>query len=116
MIYSCDIGITAEIPNDCVFHHSALGVVIGNGVKMGNRCQIYSNVCIGVKGRKANDGDPCIGNDVVIGTGSIILGGYYHWGWCSHCGRFSCFIFRFREYHGSGKSCYGKEKYKSLVH
>lgn len=74
MIYSCDIGITAEIPNDCVFHHSALGVVIGNGVKMGNRCQIYSNVCIGVKGRKANDGDPCIGNDVVIGTGSIILG------------------------------------------
>lgn len=74
LIYSCDIGITAVIPNDCVFHHSALGVVIGNNVTMGNRCQIYSNVCIGVKGRSHNDGDPKIGNDVMIGTGAIILG------------------------------------------
>ena len=41
---------------------------------MGHRCQIYSNVCIGVKGRVNNDGDPQIGNDVVIGTGAIILG------------------------------------------
>ena len=41
---------------------------------MGHRCQIYSNVCIGVKGRNNDDGDPQIGNDVIIGTGSIILG------------------------------------------
>lgn len=74
LIYSCDIGIGASIHNDCVFHHSALGVVIGNGVIMGHRCQIYSNVCIGVKGRNNDDGDPQIGNDVIIGTGSIILG------------------------------------------
>ena len=28
IVYACDIGITSEIPTDCVFHHSGLGVVI----------------------------------------------------------------------------------------
>ena len=75
LIYSCDIGITAEIPVDCVFHHSGLGVVIGNGVKFGNQCQIYSNVVIGSKAIHGHNGaNPVIGNRVVIGTGAIILG------------------------------------------
>ena len=74
VVYSCDIGVTASISKDCVFHHSGLGVVIGNNVKMGHGCQIYSNVCIGVKGRNNDDGDPEIGHNVVIGTGAIILG------------------------------------------
>ena len=74
LLYSCDIGITAIIPNDCVFHHGALGVVIGNNVSMGNHCQIFSNVCIGAKRGAKKDGDPQIGNDVIIGTGAIILG------------------------------------------
>lgn len=74
IIYSCDIGIGAYIPDDCVFHHSGLGVVIGNNVKMGNSCQLYSNICIGVKGNGIDDGDPQIGNNVVIGTGAILLG------------------------------------------
>lgn len=41
---------------------------------MGHHCQIYSNVCIGVKGTGKGDSDPEIGDDVVIGTGAIILG------------------------------------------
>lgn len=74
-MYSCDIGITAYIPCDCVFHHSGLGVVIGNDVKMGNRCQIYSNVVIGAKDTHGhNGGNPIIGNDVIIGAGTIVLG------------------------------------------
>ena len=74
VVYSCDIGISAQIPDDCVFHHSALGVVIGNGVRMGRHCQIYSNVCIGVKGNGKDDSDPEIGENVIIGTGAIVLG------------------------------------------
>ena len=74
VIYACDIGITAEIPVDCVFHHSGLGVVIGDHVVMGNGCQIFSNVCIGVKRNGDGDKDPVIGNNVVIGSGAIILG------------------------------------------
>lgn len=75
VLYSCDIGITAEIPRDCVFHHSGLGVVIGNGVKLGNQCQIYSNVVIGSKAIHGQKGaNPLIGDRVIIGTGAIILG------------------------------------------
>ena len=76
VIFSCDVGISAEIPTDCVFHHSGLGVVIGDGVKMGNRCQLYSNVVIGSKETHGNNGaNPRIGNNVIMGAGSIILGG-----------------------------------------
>lgn len=75
VIYACDIGLTAKIPTDCIFHHSGLGVVIGNGVIMGNRCQIYSNVVIGSKELHGHGGaNPIIGDDVVIGAGAIILG------------------------------------------
>ncbi len=75
LLYSCDIGITAEIPIDCVFHHSALGVVIGNDVKIGNQCQIYSNVVIGSKATHGQNGaNPVVGNHVIIGTGAVILG------------------------------------------
>lgn len=49
VIYACDISVTAEIPLTCVFHHAGLGCVIGKNVKMGNNCQVYSNVVIGSK-------------------------------------------------------------------
>ena len=75
IIYACDIGISAVIPVDCVFHHSGLGVVIGNGVVMGKGCQIYSNVIIGSKSTHGHNGkNPQIGENVIIGAGSIILG------------------------------------------
>ncbi len=75
ILYSCDIGITAQIPADCVFHHSGLGVVIGNGVKFGNQCQVYSNVVIGSKATHGQGGkNPVIGDRVIIGAGAIILG------------------------------------------
>lgn len=74
VVYACDIGISAQIAPDCVFHHSGLGVVIGDYVTIGSGCQIYSNVCLGVKGNRKNDGNPEIGNNVTIGTGAIVLG------------------------------------------
>ncbi len=75
-IYACDIGITAEISDDCIFHHSGLGVVIGNSVKIGRGCQIYSNVVIGSKDIHGHNGaNPVIGDYVIIGAGAIILGG-----------------------------------------
>lgn len=75
VLYACDVGITAEIPIDCVFHHSGLGVVIGNDVQIGNRCQLYSNIVIGSKDTHGHSGaNLVIGRDVIIGAGSIILG------------------------------------------
>lgn len=74
-IYACDIGVTADIPLTCVFHHSGLGCVIGNNVKMGDGCQIYSNVVIGSKDIHGKQGaNPTIGKNVVMGTGAIVLG------------------------------------------
>lgn len=74
MLKSCDIGITADIPLTCIFHHRGLGVVIGDYTKIRQNCQIYSNVCIGAKGKNSNDGNPEIRDNCVVGTGSIILG------------------------------------------
>ena len=67
IVYACDIGITSEIPTDCVFHHSGLGVVIGNGVKIGNRCQIYSNVVIGSRDTHGHNGSVVL-KDVLENT------------------------------------------------
>lgn len=76
IVYACDIGITADIPLTCVFHHAGLGCVIGNNVKMGDNCQIYSNVVIGSKDIRGKFGgvNPVIGKNVIVGAGAIILG------------------------------------------
>lgn len=57
------------------FMHSGLGVVIGDGVKIGENCKIYSNVVIGSRERKDGSwANPVVGENVVIGTGAILLG------------------------------------------
>lgn len=73
--FSCDI------PNECVigdnvwFPHLALGVVIHKRVRIGNNCKIYQNVTIGCRNKgDVSYGPPMIGNNVLIGTGSCILG------------------------------------------
>lgn len=50
-------------------------MVIGDGVKIGENCRIYSNIVLG--SRERNDGtwaNPTIGNNVLIDAGAIILG------------------------------------------
>lgn len=73
VIYSCDIGMSSFIPENCEFHHCGLGCVIGNNVIFGNNCQIYQNVTIGSK-ELYGEKNPRIGDNVIICSGSILLG------------------------------------------
>jgi serine O-acetyltransferase len=48
--------------------------VIGPGVKIGEKCTIYQNVTIGAKDNGKGYFVPTIGNNVMIGCGSVLLG------------------------------------------
>ncbi len=70
-----------------IFMPHPIGIVIGNGVKIGDGCSIYQNVTIGQKNEKypkignnviifpnsAIIGDIIIGDNVVIGAGSVVI-------------------------------------------
>jgi serine O-acetyltransferase len=53
-----------------------IGIVIGKHVQIGEKCIVYQNVTIGAK--SPNDADnkkyPKIGNNVLIGTHTVIIG------------------------------------------
>lgn len=74
MVYSCDIAYQVNIPKSLKLPHQGLGVVIGPGVIIGENCTIYQSVTIGAKDNGAGYKVPQIGNDTMIGCGSIILG------------------------------------------
>ena len=67
--YNCYIAPNAEISNNMLFPHP-IGVVIGDGVKIGKNCTVFQNVTIG----KKNDLYPTIGNNVTIYPGTVIVG------------------------------------------
>lgn len=72
VIFSCDIPYKAVIGDNTSFPHYALGVLIHPKVIIGDNCKILHNVTIG--GRSGNHNLPIIGNNVLIGTGAIIIG------------------------------------------
>ena len=51
-----------------------VGVVIGETAVIGNNCIIYHNVTLGAKHIKKGKRHPTIGNNVIIGNGTSILG------------------------------------------
>ena len=62
------------------FHISHRGtVIIGSKVKKGNNCNITHNTTIGLIVKGKLKGYPTIGNNVWIGTGSVIVGKNNHW-------------------------------------
>ena len=63
---------TAEIGRDTKLGHSALGVVIHERSKIGERVEINQHVTIGGNSREA--GAPVIEDDAYIGAGARILG------------------------------------------
>lgn len=69
------IGIDATIPASVRFPHP-VGIVIGNGVVLGERVTVYQNVTLG--GRQLGDGTlglyPSVGADTVIYSGAVIAG------------------------------------------
>lgn len=72
VINSCEISPRAEIGAGVQFPHSC-GIVIGEGVQVGDYCIIYHNVTLGRS--KALEADyPVIGDGVHIYSGASVLG------------------------------------------
>lgn len=87
--YGCCISPKADIGKNIMLPHP-IGIVIGEGVKIGDNCTIYQNVTLGRKNKDAAEyptieddvtiycnstvvGDVTIGNGTVIGCNSIVL-------------------------------------------
>ncbi|MDM1398179.1 serine acetyltransferase [Myroides odoratimimus] len=71
-VYMCNhftIGMNTIIRKRTKFPHP-IGIVIGEGVILGDNCYIYQNVTLGVK----NGAYPKLGNNVIIYPNSIIVG------------------------------------------
>lgn len=73
--FGCFIGTNAKIGKNFELRHPN-GVVIGEGVEIGNEVIIYQQVTLG--GKKSGDSKkgnyPTIGNNVIIYAGAKILG------------------------------------------
>ena len=63
----------ATIGNGVFIDHGA-GIVIGETAEIGNNCVLFHNVTLGGTGKHIGKRHPSIGNNVFIGTGSILLG------------------------------------------
>jgi serine O-acetyltransferase len=63
----------AEVGRGLYIDHFG-GIVIGGGVRIGERCDISQGVTIGVGGRGEERGSPAIGDDVYIGPGAKVFG------------------------------------------
>lgn len=63
----------ATIDRGFFVDHGA-GVVIGETTKIGDNCVMFHNVTLGGTGKHKGKRHPTIGNNVLIGTGAIILG------------------------------------------
>lgn len=67
--FSISIGENTVIKKNLHIHHYE-GIVIGNGVRIGENCHIYQNVTIGQKNNKY----PIIGNNVTLYPGCVVIG------------------------------------------
>ena len=71
--YHCFISLRAQINENTTFPHP-IGIIIGDGAKIGKNCTIYQNVTIGRRNPKNPEDIAIIGDNVLIGCNSIILG------------------------------------------
>ena len=56
------------------FMDHGMGVVIGETTQIGDNCVLFHNVTLGGTGKHKGKRHPTIGNNVMIGTGAILLG------------------------------------------
>lgn len=75
IIYACDISFKIKVGRNLQLPHQGLGTVIGPDVIIGDDVTIYQNVTLGSKDNDEPYAVPTIGNDVMIGAGTVILGG-----------------------------------------
>lgn len=57
-----------------LFIDHGMGIVIGETAEIGNDCIIYHQVTLGGTGKDKNKRHPTVGNNVMIGAGSKVLG------------------------------------------
>lgn len=57
-----------------LFIDHGMGLVVGETTKIGENCVLYHNVTLGGTGKHAGKRHPTLGNNVLVGTGAIILG------------------------------------------
>lgn len=72
-VFALDIHPGAKIGSGLMLDH-ATGVVIGETAVIGNDVSILHNVTLGGTGKSGGDRHPKIGNGVLIGAGSCVLG------------------------------------------
>ncbi|MAG08754.1 serine O-acetyltransferase [Candidatus Woesearchaeota archaeon] len=70
---SIEIHPGAKIGRGLFIDH-AHGVVIGETAEIGDNCVMFHNVTLGGTGKYKDKRHPTIGNNVLIGTGAILLG------------------------------------------
>jgi serine O-acetyltransferase len=63
----------AKIESGLFIDHG-MGVVIGATAEVGKNCVLFHNVTLGGTGKHEGKRHPTIGNNVMIGTGAILLG------------------------------------------
>ncbi|KAE8654188.1 Serine acetyltransferase 3 [Hibiscus syriacus] len=72
-VFAVDIHPGAKIGSGILFDH-ATGVVVGETAVIGNNVSILHNVTLGGTGKASGDRHPKIGDGVLIGAGTCILG------------------------------------------
>ena len=71
--YGADIHPAALIGRRFTIDHG-IGVVIGGTAIIGDDCLIYQNATLGMTGKHGGKRHPTLGNGVMVGAGSILLG------------------------------------------
>lgn len=73
--FGCYVSPTARIGRNCVFPHP-VGIVVGDGVVIGDDCVIYQNVTLGARtrGQEAEARYPVLEDGVVVYAGAVVIG------------------------------------------
>jgi len=72
-LWAVDVHPAAQIGGGLLMDH-ATGVVVGETAVIGNNCTILHGVTLGGTGKERGDRHPKIGDNVVLGAGSTVLG------------------------------------------
>ena len=62
---------------DCLFIDHGMGIVFGETCEIGDNCTIYHGVTLGGTGKDTGKRHPTLGNNVLIGAGTKVLGPVY---------------------------------------
>jgi serine O-acetyltransferase len=72
-IFQIDIHPNATMGSGIMLDHGT-GIVIGETARVGDNCSILHHVTLGGSGKKGVDRHPKVGNGVLLGAGSTVLG------------------------------------------